>query len=221
METPTGNTLSIAREALLQLPIWSYDGPVHLVNRPADVSPAVDALRREELLGFDIETKPSFTRGVVHPPALLQLSGPRDVFVFQLSKLNRLDQLKDLLASPKTLKVGTAIRDDIKKLKEFDPFDPNGFIEIGELCRSKGIKQTGLRPLAGLLLGVRLSKREQRSNWARANLTPFQVTYAATDAWIGRKIYLELLGLPDAPPPPPEPAPRRAPVDPNPPAPKP
>ncbi|MEN8255540.1 MAG: hypothetical protein ABFR33_08730 [Verrucomicrobiota bacterium] len=41
-----------------------------------------------------------------------------------------------------------------------------------------------------MLFGFRISKKEQVSNWARKELTPSQQTYAATDAWLGRKIYL-------------------------------
>jgi ribonuclease D len=46
---------------------------------------------------------------------------------------------------------------------------------------------------------VRISKGAQVSNWSRDNLTDAQMVYAATDAWIGREIYLKLheLGIAD------------------------
>ncbi|MEN8142405.1 MAG: hypothetical protein ABFQ82_02270, partial [Thermodesulfobacteriota bacterium] len=48
------------------------------------------------------------------------------------------------------------------------------------------------RGLAAVLLGFRISKGAQTSNWAKDVLAPHQVQYAATDAWVGREIYLAL-----------------------------
>ena len=46
------------------------------------------------------------------------------------------------------------------------------------------MEQTGLRNLTGLFLGGRVTKGPQTSNWARLNLSPSQLCYAATDAWV-------------------------------------
>ena len=46
--------------------------------------------------------------------------------------------------------------------------------------------------LAAIVLGVRISKAQRLSNWEAKQLTPAQQLYAATDAWIGREIYLKL-----------------------------
>lgn len=194
---PALDKTSIGKEELLQLPLSSFPGPIHLVDRDDAVPEAAAALARESLLGFDTETKPVFVRGDSHPPALVQLAGEQAVYIFQLKKLRRLDGLLDVLANRDIRKVGVALADDLKKLREFAPFDPAGFVEIGSLAQSLGIKQTGLRALAGLLLGIRISKREQRSNWARDELTRGQIAYAATDAWISRDLYrkLEILRL--------------------------
>ncbi len=183
---------SITKDALRLLPLRSFEGRVHLVDDARHLHGAIKALKDESLLGFDTETKPVFVKGVSHPPALVQLAGERDAFVFQLNKLNGLDGLNEVLGNAHIRKVGVALRDDLKKLCAHAPLEPAGFIEIADLCKDLGIKQTGLRPLAGLLLGFRISKREQRSNWARPTLTNSQLTYAATDAWISREIYLRL-----------------------------
>ena len=65
----------------------------------------VAALRRENLLGFDIETRPSFKKGESHPPALLQLAGTKAVFIFQLSAIGLPAELAGLLADPGITKV--------------------------------------------------------------------------------------------------------------------
>ena len=55
----------------------------------------------------------------------------------------------------------------------------------------------GLDGRPAMLFGYRISKREQRSNWAREKLTPSQITYAATDAAISRELFrrLEMMRL--------------------------
>jgi ribonuclease D len=82
-----------------------------------------------------------------------------------------------------------ALNHDIKKLKELGAFKPAGFVDLGDVARQAGIKNHGLRGLAAVLLGFRISKQAQVSNWERKNLTPEQVTYAATDAWVSRELY--------------------------------
>ena len=52
------------------------------------------------------------------------------------------------------------------------------------------MRQTGVRSLAAMFLGLRIPKGTTTSNWAAARLSPQQVTYAATDAWACRELYL-------------------------------
>ena len=44
-----------------------------------------------------------------------------------------------------------------------------------------------------IILGCRVSKTQQLSNWEADELTPAQKMYAATDAWICREMYMKLL----------------------------
>lgn len=183
---------SITRDALNLLPVQSYRGPVEVVDCDEAMPDALSALEKETLLGFDTETKPVFKPGISYPPALVQLAGEHRAYIFQLQKLKHLDGLLRIFANARIIKAGIALADDLKKLQEVRAFTAAGFAEVGDLARRLGITQTGLRSLAGLVLGYRVSKREQRSNWARAQLTPAQITYAATDAWVSRELYLAL-----------------------------
>lgn len=184
--------IAISRDAINQLPIRSFNGRVVLVTGDDEVPPALEELSRETILGFDTETKPAFRAGVSYPPALLQFAGASTAWIFQLRKLRYLSPLFTVLANGRIIKAGIALADDLKKLKELHQFTPAGFVEIGDLARKLGYAQTGLRTLAAMTLGFRVSKREQRSNWARSELTPAQITYAATDAWVSRELYLKL-----------------------------
>ena len=183
---------SISRDALILLPIQSFRGPVDVIDTDEAVPEAIANLEKETLLGFDTETKPVFKPGISHPPALVQLAGEHRAYIFQLQKLTHLDALVRIFTNPRIIKAGIALADDLKKLQEVRAFTAAGFSEVGDLARKLGITQTGLRSLAGLILGYRVSKREQRSNWARPQLTPSQITYAATDAWVSRELYLAL-----------------------------
>jgi len=184
---------SISKDELNRLPIRAYEGPIRLVNDRDQVNESIEILAREEILGFDTETRPAFERGVFYPPALLQLATRSDVFVFQVQSLGGLGALRDILENPAVIKAGVALSDDIKQLNDCWKFKPRRFVEIGFMAKELGYKQTGLRSLAGLLLGFRISKKEQRSNWARANLSRSQIVYAATDAWVSRELYMHLL----------------------------
>jgi len=180
----------ISREAINLLPIRSYEGPIRLVDGEEGLKTACEELRSEKILGFDTETKPVFHKGVSHLPSLVQLAGSKAVYVFQLNKLRDFDALREILSDAHRRKAGVAIADDLRKLAELHPFKPGGFTDIGLLAREAGLHQTGLRPLAAMLLGFRISKREQRSNWARSTLTVSQVRYAATDAWVSRELFI-------------------------------
>ena len=154
---------------------------------------AIELIHEEALLGFDTETRPSFKRGENHPVALLQLASETDTFLFQLRDLGLPDPLKELFEDESVLKIGVAIHDDIKALQQKSEFKPNGFLDLADIARRFGIITTGLRNLTGIVLKSRISKRYQLSNWNRKILDEHQQLYAATDAWVCREIYLQMM----------------------------
>jgi len=172
------------------LPIRSYDGPVSVVRDQAALSEALSSLAAERVLGFDTETRPAFKKGERHAPALLQLAGASGVFVFQLTVLGFPEQLREVLADTERIKAGVALEHDVRMLQTLAPFAPAGFVELGTLARHAGLKNYGLRGLAAAVLGVRISKKARLSNWAVRQLSPDQITYAATDAWMSRELYV-------------------------------
>ena len=186
---------TISKEIINDLPLSRYDGPITLVSTPGEMSVAVAALKKEKILGFDTETRPNFRPGKGYPPALLQLGGADMVYLFQLLKFEDITPVLGVLADPDIIKVGVAIRDDVRKLRERQDFKPAGFVELADITHRLDIVNTGLRSLAGIFLGVRISKGAQVSNWSRDHLTDAQTVYAATDAWISREIYMRLRDL--------------------------
>ena len=45
-------------------------------------------------------------------------------------------------------------------------------------ARQHGLAQTGVRNLAGIIMGIRIPKGARTSNWAAPRLTAAQITYA-------------------------------------------
>jgi len=174
------------------LPLKRYDGPVEVVDGDERLRAVMPALHRERLLGFDIEVRPTFKSGDHFPPAVVQLAASNNVFLVQLKKMRDVRPLAALFADERVIKTGVAVSGDIEKLHEVMRFTPAGFIDLGKLAARKGFKAMGVRTLAAQLLGLRISKGAQCSNWERSELAPAQVSYAATDAWVCREIYLAL-----------------------------
>jgi ribonuclease D len=156
------------------------------------LSEAVRLLEQESILGFDTETRPAYRKGESYPPALLQLAGANEVFIFQLKFTGLPRLLIGILSNPDIVKAGVSLNYDIAELKNVVQFEPAGFVDIATLAKKHGIQNHGLRGLAAVLLGFRISKSAKTSNWASNELTPSQIIYAATDAWVGRELYLEM-----------------------------
>jgi ribonuclease D len=174
------------------LPLKKYTGPVEVVSDDQRLRAIVPELHAQRVLGFDIEVRPAFKSGDHFLPALAQLAGEKKVFLLQLKKINDLRLLGGLFADARVIKAGIAIAGDIEKLLEIMKFVPAGFVELGKMAAKAHIKASGVRTLAAQLLGLRISKGAQCSNWERGELAPAQVLYAATDAWVCREIFLEL-----------------------------
>ena len=179
-------------EEINALPMVRYEGEVRLVRSQCELSDALDLLAREELLGFDTETRPSFRKGRVNQPSLIQLAASDRIFLIQLAFAPFGQGIASLLSNKNILKVGVGIWDDMRELGRLYPFDGAGAVDLGDLARSLKLPTQGLRNMAANLLGWRISKGSRCSNWSLPDLSPRQIVYAATDAWIGRELYLKM-----------------------------
>lgn len=184
---------SITKEALADLPLNAFNGEIFLVENEHQYHAAIDYLKDQEVLGFDTETKPSFKRGQVNQVALLQLATSEKAFIFRINKIGLPNQLKNILSNEQIIKVGVAIRDDIKALQKVNPFNPRGFVELQEEVKDHGIQDFSLKKITGIVLGFRISKSQRLSNWESDDLTEAQLSYAATDAWVSCEIFNSLI----------------------------
>ena len=185
----------LSRDEINALPLQSYRGAIHVVRDRNSLLQAIAAIKQDTLLGFDTETRPAFKKGESYPPALLQLCGQQAVCIFQLQKIGLPKELTDILSNPAIVKTGVSVKDDVRELKTLRLFEPAGFLDLGEVAKKHGIQHHGLRGLTALLLHFRISKSRQCTNWARLDLDEKALSYAATDAWVGRQIYLSMKNI--------------------------
>jgi len=181
----------ISKEALNELPIRRYEGKVRLITTVPELERARADLRQETVVGLDTETRPAFKKGETYLPCLVQAATAHAVYLFQLSRVDVIPVINEMLAEARIVKAGVGIAYDVKQLKEVFPFTVNNAVDLGVIARRRGLAQSGVRNLAGLMLGYRIPKGNRTSNWAAAQLSPAQIAYAATDAWASRELYLE------------------------------
>jgi len=121
----------------------------------------------------------------------------RGVYLFQLKRPEFSGALAEVLENNAITKVGIGLADDLQSLKKVFPFQEKNVVDLGAIVYRHGVKQSGVRNLAGIFLGFRVTKGCRTSNWGRPHLSRSQITYAATDAWVCRELYLRFqkLGL--------------------------
>lgn len=183
----------LSAEEINRHPLAAYEGPIHVVETPEQAEEAARAIGCETLLGFDTETRPAFRKGESYPPALLQLAGAQAVWIFKLACVGLPPGVVAILSDASVIKVGVSNAHDLEKLRGLREFVPAGFVDLGHAAKRAGIPHHGLRGLATVLLGCRISKGAQLTNWSQPNLSPRSLQYAATDPWIGRRIYEAML----------------------------
>ena len=179
----------LEKEEINDLPIIRFRGPIKFAETNESCQNFVQMLKGEKVLGFDIECKPNFKKGPNSPPALLQLATSNQAYLFRLYPVMKLGPIIEILEDPNIIKTGVALKDDLNNLQKIEPFSPEGFDDIAKIAQSLKIEQTGLRNLTAIFFKQRLSKSAQLSNWEKQPLSPSQINYAATDAWISHELY--------------------------------
>ena len=188
--------ISISPEEIEKLEPASFPGKIKVIeNVGLDFLKAVRYLRRQKVIGFDTESRPSFSPGQPHyGVSLLQLSGPERAFLFRIKLMGGIPRpLRSILSDENIIKVGAAVNDDVRGLEKHHDFPPRGFVDLQKMVWEYGIKDKAVKKMAAIIMGIRISKTQQLSNWEAEKLSDAQQAYAATDAWVCREMYLKLL----------------------------
>ena len=188
-----GYAETISEEDLGKCELSWFRGEIVLIEDMAAFNETFPRLKGSKVLGFDTETKPSFKKGKKNKVSLIQLANDELACLIRINKVGMPPQLAGLLADENIIKAGVAVHDDIRFLKSVRGFDPLGFVDLQKFVREYGIQDSGLKKLAAIVLGFRISKRQQVTDWEADQLTEAQLVYAATDAWVCHQIYKKLV----------------------------
>ncbi|MEG0163124.1 MAG: 3'-5' exonuclease [Mucinivorans sp.] len=180
---------TISNEQASALEVSGFAGEIVVVDDDASMARAEELLAGEKLLGIDTETRPAFQKGTSYPLALLQVSTPEVSLLFRVQKVKLTPRIIAILQDKNVLKIGAALRDDIKALQKTQPFTPAGFVDLQTIIPRWGIEEKSVRKMAAIVLGFKVSKAQRLSNWEAVRLTTAQQAYAATDAWVCLRIY--------------------------------
>ena len=184
--------LNIDNDEIVKLPRLSFAGEAFVISTEEELWDKIKLFSTSSILGFDTESKPSFKKGRNNGIALVQLSDEKTALIIRVKEVGLPNELVAILENEKIVKVGAAIRDDLKGLKSIRNFNPKGFVDLQQIAGNYNIEGQSVRKLAAIVLGVRVSKSQQLSNWEAESLSFAQIDYAAIDAWVCREIYLKL-----------------------------
>ena len=157
-------------------------------------------LSAQRFIGFDTESKPTFSKGEVSGgPDVVQFATVSTAYVFQLRHAASLDLVRQVLAERGVIKVGFGLGQDQQQLRQRLGACAQPLLDLDLVFRRQGYQRTiGIKSAVAILFNQRFvkSKRITTSNWAQHPLEPRQLLYAANDAWVALQV-LHALGLPE------------------------
>lgn len=192
-DSPISGSAKISKEELATLPALSFSGRIWVVDSPNKCTTALNKLSKYQTVGFDTETRPSFTRGEMHRVALIQISSDCECFLFRLNYLGGIpEELKQFLENPNIIKIGLSLRDDFNAINRVCEIHSAGFIDLQAIAPQYGIGELSLSKIYGIVFGHRISKSQRLTNWEADELSESQQHYAAIDAWACLKLWEKL-----------------------------
>lgn len=181
--------VKLSKNEINALPLIQYEGDIEILTSKDNIQAAINDLKNYDLIGFDTETKPTFVKGPLNPPSIMQLACDDKVYIFQFDNDEIFKQLSLILSNKNITKCGVSVDRDLIELMYLSPFDPISFVDLGNVARENEIPHHGLRGLVAMFLKHRISKGSQTSDWSRISLSDSQISYAATDAWVSLELF--------------------------------
>ncbi|CAM9003359.1 unnamed protein product [Rhodiola kirilowii] len=210
------NYKSPSEEMKLRYPFLKFEGQIVYSRTAEEVDTAAMQLLKfverksrevgQVILGFDIEWRPSFRRGISPGKvAVMQICGDsHHCYVMHIFHSGVPRNLRILLEDPASTKVGVGIGNDSVKLFKDYSISTKDVQDLSNLANRKlggELKMWSLRSLIEELMHKQLEKPSavQLGNWEARYLSKPQLHYAALDAYASWSVHQVLDSLPDAP----------------------
>jgi ribonuclease D len=142
---------TITKENIAAYPAETFSGRIVEICTISECEQAVNYLSGFEKLGFDTETRPTFTKGSINGVSLIQLATGDTCFLFRLSIIGFPPALIQLLCNPGVVKIGLSLLDDYQSMRRRARFTPQGFIDLQNVAKNYGIEDISLQKRYALL----------------------------------------------------------------------
>ncbi len=169
-----------------------FDGAIHVVSSYEALDEVYEKIIAHSVLGFDTETRPTFTKGHADRfVSIVQFATADQAWIIRTNILRLPEKLRAIFEHPAIVKVGLAVHEDIHRLRHFHPLAPQNLVDLQKLAKAAGYKELSLKKLSERILHLAVSKSARLSNWEADELTQKQLIYAATDAWLCYQLYYQ------------------------------
>jgi len=166
---------------------------IQVLRSPAQFEAARQAIAQARFVGFDTESRPTFTKDAVRSgPHVIQFALRDSAFIVQLNDSVPFAFLKEVIESQEIVKVGFGLRSDRGPLHARLGLQLGATVELSHLLRSLRFRsELGVKAAVAVVLGQRMQKQKSvtTSNWALPELTPKQLVYAANDAYAALEVF--------------------------------
>jgi hypothetical protein len=172
---------------------------MEIIENNFQLNQAKENLKTESVIALDIETYDYSNKEPFGKIRLIQVATEKEVFVFDLHKVDFPKFLADIFKDSQVVKImHHGIFDMSHLIKYFDCSFENTFCTaIASRILSSGLSvKNSLKASCKRFLDVDIDKEEQLSDWG-CELTQAQLEYAAEDAKILLKLYEKLKNILD------------------------
>ena len=166
----------VSKDEIKNYSVEKFNGKISIIDKKKDLLDAYLFLKKQKIIGFDTESRPTFKKGVSSDVSLIQFSTKDEVFLFRINIIGFDDMLIDLI-NDKKIKIGIAIFDDIKSLQKIKEFESNSVIDLNKLALNLGFESIGAVKLSILILGFQLVNQQDYLT-GKKDLTTSQIEYA-------------------------------------------
>lgn len=150
-----------------------------LIENKAHLEHIVDALKKEDVMGVDIEADSMFH--YQEKVCLIQISTPSQNILVDPLSFNDLSSLAPVFSDAHIRKIFHGADYDIRSLYRDFGIAVNNLFDTHIAARYLGIKETGLAPLLKGILGITLDKKYQKRDWSLRPLSAGMLAYAVND----------------------------------------